>query len=164
MKYTLVFLGLFMVISACNKPDYPVFKEVRELKFKGLKKGSVKMIGEAVYYNPNSFGVDVVAMEMDVYLDGKDAGTITQNIKAEMLAESEFIIPLEIDIPLRTVFKGLGLKLGSIFKDKEVEIRVVGNILVDLIGGEIQIPFDEEDSYVFSSKNKGEEIEVEEAE
>ncbi len=159
MKYFILVLAATFLLAGCDGPASPEYVEIRNMKFKGIKNKNIKLVADAVFSNPNNFGVKITQMECDVFVDGKKSAFVQQELESTMPANSEFSVPLKIDVPVKKAFKGLGMAIGGIFKKKKALVRMTGFIRVKMAGVGMKIPFDYEEEYQVKLFGKGEDLE-----
>jgi len=148
MKLTYFFLfGICLSLFACDGPEYPEFVEMKNVKFKsvGFLNGlSITCKADAVFKNPNPVGAKVTEVNLDVTIDGKKVTTIKQEVSAKMPANSEFILPLNFDVPLKKAFPDLKSTLGNLLKSKKLNYQLEGTLKVGLGKVEVAVPVDYE--------------------
>jgi LEA14-like dessication related protein len=129
---TRILFGLIacILLSSCGKVLEPEFRRLTNFgvrKF-GLQESTIGF--NAVYFNPNNFGVSVKEAALDVYIDSVYLGKFTQPQSVDVANKAEFSIPLEATITLRNAMNlGLENKLG-----KEVMVRADGSVRVGKAG------------------------------
>jgi LEA14-like dessication related protein len=133
---------------ACQIPQKPEFQGLEDVEFRGaVLDGSLVLMAEAIFENPNGFGVDVTELEMDVFVDDRQAAHIRQTLAAIMPAGGRFAVPVEIDIPLETVYEDAGDLLSGLLSEKQVQIRLDGWIRVEAMGFRLTVPLSHEETY-----------------
>jgi LEA14-like dessication related protein len=143
----IVLLGLSLaVLSACARPEEPVFKTLDNVKFAGadLESSTILLTADAIFHNPNSIGLDVTGLELAVLLDGQQAATVTQGATASVGAQADFTLPLQVALPLKVVTEALqdegGSLLGGLLTGKKLDVNVDGWVRVKLGGVELKTP------------------------
>lgn len=145
MKLNTLLLLITIGFFACSSPEYPEFREMKNVKFKSFSLnngGSVTLNADAVFFNPNAIGANVTEVDLDMYIDDKKVTHIRQDVRAEMNANSEFTLPLDFSVPLKEVYKDLKPALGNVFKKRKVAYRMDGTLKVGLGSVEIAVPVD----------------------
>jgi LEA14-like dessication related protein len=77
-----------------------------------------------VYYNPNRFSMQLKRTDLDIFIDSNYVGHTTQQNQVTIPAQSEFNIPLTIDVNMSTIFQNA----LAAFLVKSVKVKVSGNI------------------------------------
>lgn len=145
MKFSSFLLILCILFSACSSPEYPEFREMKNVKFKSfsLNNGaSVTLKADAIFFNPNAIGANVTEVDLDMYVEDKKVTNIRQDVSAKMKANSEFTLPLDFNVPLKEVYKDLKPSLGNLLKKRKINYRMDGTLKVGLGNIEISIPVD----------------------
>jgi len=150
MKNYSFFLNMLALcmLASCAQPSSPEFKKMENVQFKSasfLNGPSVTLVGDAVFYNPNTLGAQVTEIDMDVIINGKKVTRVKQDVSANMQGQAEFILPLSFEIPLEEIFKDFKPTLGDIFKKRIIEYKLIGSIKVGLGNLELKVPVEYED-------------------
>lgn len=121
---------VFVLITGCGKVEEPKFRRLDSFGIKklGLQESTVGF--NAVYFNPNSFGVTVKEAALDVFIDSSYLGKFVQPAAVSVTDNAEFSIPLEGKISLQNA---LALNIQNLV-GKEVLIRADGAVKVGKAG------------------------------
>lgn len=146
-KISFLFLIIhILIIAACNAPQAPEFKNVENVKIAGFGGNSVTLTGDALFNNPNSFGLTITGADLDIFVDGDKVGHIDQVAKATVNAKSDFAVPLKTLLSLSESSKGLIGKALTVLGNKgKVKTKIKGTITVDALGIPIPIPVEHEE-------------------
>lgn len=129
---TLFVLSLLCIIllTACQKPQAFDYRSVKNVKLEklGFEKSTLAM--ELVYYNPNSFGVDLRKVDCDIYIDNHYLGKYKLDTLMHIQRKSEFVLPSRIQVDMQGIFKNV---LTVLF-NKEVLVNVKGTTRVGKAG------------------------------
>ena len=145
MKSSFIFLlfAITILFAACESPQQPVFKSLENVKFQSFSLadgGSVTLVGNALFHNPNSIGADVTAVDLDVYINGKMVTNVTQKVSASVNGNSDFKLPLNFKVPLQDVIKDFQFSINDIFKKKLIEYQLDGHIKAGMGGVQVKVP------------------------
>jgi LEA14-like dessication related protein len=102
---------------------------------------------DAIFYNPNSSRMRLKKINIEIFVDGKKAGTVDQELSSLIKAKSEFTIPLEVKLNLNEI--GLLDTLLSLFGGKTHEIRFTGEIKMKVNGWPVKAPLDFKQEFKF---------------
>lgn len=148
MKH-IVLLGLMaLFLAGCDAPQKPEFRRMESVKFTSVKfngPAAVIVSADAVFFNPNSIGATVTEVDVDLMIGDKKVTRIKQDVTTEMTGQSEFILPLTFDVPLKEVFDDIKPSINDIFQKRKVNYRLEGNIKVGLGSVEFKVPVTYED-------------------
>jgi LEA14-like dessication related protein len=101
----------------------------------------------AILFNPNKGSLRLKAIDLDIQLNEKSAAKIDQKLNALIKGNSEFTVPLEVQLQLKD--SGLLDTILSLFGGKKYDIRFVGKIKVTVGGFPVKIPVDHKDEIRF---------------
>lgn len=121
---------LLLLLASCGKMEEPEFRRVEGFKIKKLGILESTIGFSTTYYNPNNFGVTVKEAVLDMYLDSVYVGKFFQPAPVSVTSRSEFSIPLEGKVSLKT-FMGVDIK-G--LPGKEVYMQAKGSVRVGKAG------------------------------
>lgn len=133
-------LGSFMI--SCSNPEQPTFKSIQNVRFNSvsfIKPYSVTLNVDAIYHNSNRLGADIVEMDFDVFVNGKKATHIKQDVKATMPGRSDFTLPIQVKIPLEEVIKDL--KIKDLLNSKVIQYEMKGYLKMGLGDAVVKVPF-----------------------
>jgi LEA14-like dessication related protein len=133
------FLLVAFLAFSCQKPDEDiVLRHVKDVMADASSDPMLK--AEAVFYNPNKTSGKLKGIAVDIFVNGKKAGSIDKDYKIKIPARSEFSVPLEVKLNMKelgTVETLLGM-LGG----KKFDIRYQGNLRLLYHGVPIKVPVD----------------------
>jgi LEA14-like dessication related protein len=106
-----LFLGvLFLVFAStlfpsCGKVEKPRFRHLENFQVKkvGLQNAVVEF--DAMFFNPNRFGLNVKEAAFDIYVDSLYLGKFTQQKDVMVSSGTNFSIPLEGTLTWQQVLK-----------------------------------------------------------
>lgn len=79
-----------------------------------------------LYYNPNSYGLQLKRTDLDIYINDVYMGRTSQEYQVNIPKNDTFSIPIKIEVDMRNIFKnGLNLLLKN-----EVTVKVTGTVKV----------------------------------
>lgn len=142
------FLLVALFLASCNSPESPEFQKLENVKFKSAsftKNFNFTLTADAIFNNPNALGADLKGLDLEVFVNEKKVSDIKQKVTASIPGNSDFKLPLEIEVPLREVLKDIKPSLGEIFKKHEVVYLLKGTATVSVAGVEVDVPVDYED-------------------
>ena len=126
-------IGLIAVLIisflSCSGPENPpVFKGVNEIKTSKLSGTDLTLKAKAIFNNPNDSGLKLKKVGIDVFIEGNKVGHVTHIESVKIRPNSDFTVPLNIDVNL----KELGLINGifGMLTGKKMKAEFIGNISV----------------------------------
>lgn len=133
------FLITALFISGCQKPEEDiVLKQVRDVVADATSDPMLK--AQAIFYNPNNASGKLKGIAVDIFVNGKKAGSINKDYKIKIPAKSEFSVPLEVKLNMKelgTVETLLGM-LGA----RKFDVRYQGNLRLTYHGVPLKVPVD----------------------
>ncbi|HEX7014151.1 MAG TPA: LEA type 2 family protein [Cyclobacteriaceae bacterium] len=132
---------VFFSAVSCGPKEDIQFRQIRDVVVDGSGKPMLK--AKAVFYNPNDLRMKLRSLAVDIFVDGKKAAKIDQDLKMEIPARSEFIVPLEVtlaaeDLSLLDTVLGM---LGG----RKMEVHYKGALRLNYRGMPLRVPVDYKD-------------------
>jgi LEA14-like dessication related protein len=138
-----IFMAAF-ALAACTPPEDVKLVRVENLQLQNGAKGPV-LVGNAVFFNPNRARLKLREANIEVTVDNKRAATIDQRLSALAKGNSEFTVPLEVQLNLKDF--GLADALQGLFGSKKYQVRYVGYLRVTVNGLPLKIPVDHREEF-----------------
>lgn len=129
-----------LIFCSCQKPKDFEYRDIRNIKIQQLGLDKTNLTIDLVYYNPNSFGVNLKKINCDVYIDKNYLGNFKLDTSMHISKQSEFAITTNMIVNMQSIYKNA---LSSLFGN-EVLISVNGSAKVGRAGIFINIPFNYE--------------------
>lgn len=150
-RFTLILsFFVFAIITACSGPKDPTFEQLENIKLKSFTRTKVVLTGDIILNNPNPFSCQLKKLDLEVFSDNNIKLTeIEQTLNTEMLAKSDFAIPVEIRFsPTKLMDDGEGLlsSLFSALEEKEVDLIYKGKCEVEVMKVNIEVPIEFEEA------------------
>lgn len=125
-----VLISLLVFMSSCRAPKDLEFREYNSVSLENMGFTSSTLKMNLVYYNPNSFGLELKRTELDIYVDSTFLGHSSQELQVAIPRRDIFTIPLIVNLDMKNLLKN---GLTTLF-NKEVLVRAVGNVKVGKAG------------------------------
>jgi LEA14-like dessication related protein len=126
LKTILAFLLLTILFSSC-KISAPTVKSLEKVNFQRSGSTGFKAGTEAVIHNPNTVRIKLKDMNIVASINGKPIATIGKVEPILIKRNSDFSIPLTIEVnSLESVFSDFK-SLLNLFS-KEVDLEIKGNV------------------------------------
>jgi len=138
MRPILIVLSLLTVFG-CVPKEQVVFKQAKNIRLEAGNKDPM-LKADMVFFNPNKTKMKLKKMSFDVLVNDKKAGYVDQTLNQMIAGDSDFTIPLEVQLDLKEL--GLLDTIVSLFGGKKYEVRVVGKIRGSVHGVTMNIPVD----------------------
>ena len=141
-KVIFTLLIALVALSACRTGNVrePEFRDISNVRLVDVGVLSSTAALDLIYYNPNSFGVQLSEARGDVYIDDAYLGRFTLEDQVQVGKRSEFIVPALIKIDMIGAIKNQ----RDILKKKDVKLRIDGIARVKKAGFSKEIPINYE--------------------
>jgi LEA14-like dessication related protein len=135
---------LFVVValSGCQRPKEDIV--LRQIKDVVVDASSDPMLkANAIFYNPNSMRGKLKKIKVDVFLNGKKAASVDQELKTVIPANDEFTVPIEVKLAIKEL--GFMDTLFGMIGGKTFEVRYEGALKLSYHGVPINVPVNYKD-------------------
>lgn len=133
---------VLVLLVSCKTANIkePEYREIRDVRLKdvGLFKTTAGL--DIVYYNPNSFGVQINDAAGDVYIDNILLGRFDLDDKVEVKKRREFVVPALLKINNLSALTNH----RDIWNKKQAKIRIEGKARVKKSGFSTEVPINNE--------------------
>jgi LEA14-like dessication related protein len=139
-------LFLLLVLSGllfqCQKPDEDiVLRRIKDVVVDATTDPMLK--ANAVFYNPNKVRGRIKKVKVDIYVNGKKAGSVDQNFKLVVPSQAEFTVPIEVKLAMKEL--GFMDTVLGLIGGKKYEVRYEGFLKLSYHGIPIKVPVDYKD-------------------
>lgn len=133
---TLLISSIFFVSCSTSNVKEPEYRDVRNIHLVELGVLQSTAGIDLVFYNPNSFGVQLSEAWGDVYIDNAYVGKFTLDEKVQVKKKSDFVVPALLKVDMIGVLKNH----KDLYKKKEALIKIDGFARVKKTGFSKEIP------------------------
>ncbi|HMO63183.1 MAG TPA: LEA type 2 family protein [Ferruginibacter sp.] len=144
-KPALLLACISFLLCCCSTPKELEYRDFRNFTIQKISFASTKVRMELIYYNPNSFGLQLKQTELDIYLNGHYLGHTVQEHQVTMPRKMDFAIPIQVDADMKNLVKN-GLTL---LFNKTVTVKVTGKIKAGKANVFMNIPVNYEGQHSF---------------
>lgn len=134
-RYGFVLLVLLTLVSCKPKEDVQL-RQIRDIIVDATTEPLLR--ANAILYNPNNLRMTVKKIDMEVFVDGKKAAIIDQQMKIKVPANAEFTVPLEVKLNMKEI--GLLDAVFAVIGGKRMQIQYKGSIRLQYKGIPINVP------------------------
>ncbi len=134
---------LALVVTGCLPKDAVELREVKNVMM--IPGATPTLAGDAVFFNPNSSRMKLRQIKVDIYVDGKKSATVDNDLNIVAKPNSEFTIPLKVQLQAQDL--GLLQTLKGLFGGKKYEIKYLGHLKVNVNGFPVRIPIDHTEEF-----------------
>jgi len=130
--------SILFFLNSCHGIKELEFKEYKNFKLEkaGFSKSTISV--DLVYYNPNTFGLELKKTDLDIYINDNLLGHSVQEVQVNIPKKQQFTLPLKIDVDMKNILKN---SLTTLL-NKEVTIKATGKIKVGKANLYKTLPFE----------------------
>jgi LEA14-like dessication related protein len=140
--FLLLMISACLVLTGCELPkEQIVLKQIRDVVVDATTDPLLK--ANAIFYNPNDARGKLKKIKVDIYINGKKAGEIDQDLKTLIPAKSNFTVPIEVKLSLKEF--GVLDTIFSMLGGKKFEVHYQGSLRLTYHGVPIRVPVDYKD-------------------
>lgn len=144
ISFIKILLGLVWVsvLAGCEKPDQDIeLRAIRDVVVDATS--SPRLKANAIFYNPNNVRGRLKKINVEIFVNGKKAAYVKQDLKTKIPAAGEFTVPLEVDLALQEI--GVLGTLLNMVGGKKFEVHYVGSLRLNYNGIPVKVPVDYKD-------------------
>ena len=140
--YISLFILLNVVITGCKRPKEDiVLRQIKDVVVDATSDPMLK--ANAIFYNPNSMRGKLKKIKVDIFLNGKKAASVDQELKTTIPANDEFTVPIEVKLAIKEL--GFMDTLLGMIGGKTFEVRYEGALKLSYHGVPINVPVNYKD-------------------
>lgn len=142
-----VFIGLLLsfFVTSCTVTEDVTFNKVESINLVGISEGSLNLVAQVSFNNPNDYSVTIKSIDCDVYVDEKKVSELHQKVSKVMPSKNDFSLPIDVEIPTETFKNDIKSILSGFIKRQKTVIKLEGELEGelegDLIGISFSVPF-----------------------
>ena len=138
----LITLLLVFLLQACQRPKEDiVLRQIKDVVADATSDPLLK--AQAIFYNPNKIRGKLKHISVDIYVNGKKAGSVKKDYKILIPSQGEFTVPLEVNLNIKEL--GLLDTVLGMIGGKKFEVRYDGYLRLLYRGVPIKVPIDYKD-------------------
>lgn len=133
MRYykALAFIILLSYIpTTISVEESPYFVKMKDVKLKSLSFSELNITSQAVFFNTYNAKAKLTEVSVDIYVENKFIGTVTQNEDVDIPKKSAFDIPINIVTKTSSSLGSIFWQGGRMVFGKTVEIKFEGYIKI----------------------------------
>lgn len=131
----IVILGLITIGCKAPKEDI-VLRQIRDVVVDATSDPMLK--ANAIFYNPNSMRGKLKKIDVDIFVNGKKAASVNQQLKTVIPANNEFSVPIEVKLAMKEL--GFMDTVLGMIGGKKFEVRYEGSLKLTYHGFPINVP------------------------
>ncbi|MES1225149.1 MAG: LEA type 2 family protein [Bacteroidota bacterium] len=127
---------VILVFCSCNKPLNPEFRGIESITLNKIGVNESLVSGNARFYNPNSFHLELKHADVNIYLNDRLSGHCIIDSTIQVPRLDSFYVPFSFAIDPRTIFSNALQMLLS----RQVKITGDGMVRLKKSGFGVSIP------------------------
>lgn len=137
----MVFIVMILLLQGCTPKEEIVLRQIKDVVVDASSEPKLK--ADAIFYNPNKVKMKLKKIKVDIFVNGKKSGEVDQDLKTQIPAQGEFIVPLEVKLALKEM--GLLDTIFGMIGGKKFDVHYKGYLKLNYQGVPIRIPVDYKD-------------------
>ena len=130
-------LLLIVFVTGCKGPKEDiVLRNIRDVVVDASSEPMLK--ANAIFYNPNNMRGKLKKINVAIFVNGKKAATVDQELKTSIPANAEFTVPLEVKLAIKEL--GFVDTLLGVVGGKKFDVRYEGFLRLSYHGVPIRVP------------------------
>jgi LEA14-like dessication related protein len=131
-----------VLLGACKRPKEDiVLRQIKDIVVDATSDPMLK--ANAIFYNPNSMRGKLRRINVDIFVNGKKAASVNQDLKTTIPANNEFSVPIEVKLAIKEL--GFMDTLLGMIGGKKFEVRYEGSLKLSYHGFPINVPVNYKD-------------------
>jgi LEA14-like dessication related protein len=131
-----------VLLAGCKRPKEDiVLRQIKDIVVDATSDPMLK--ANAIFYNPNSMRGKLRRINVDIFVNGKKAASVNQDLKTIIPANNEFSVPIEVKLAIKEL--GFMDTLLGMIGGKKFEVRYEGSLKLSYHGFPINVPVNYKD-------------------
>jgi|SRR5688572_9981680 len=142
LNHVLPLIILTFMVTACQRPKEDiVLRQIKDIVVDATTDPMLR--ANAIFYNPNAMRGKLRRINVDIFVNGKKAASVNQELKTVIPAKSEFVVPIEVKLAIKEL--GFMDTLLGMIGGKKFEVRYEGSLKLSYHGFPINVPVNYKD-------------------
>ena len=134
-----MFVAALALLQGCERPSEDiVLRQIKDVVADATSDPVLK--AEAIFYNPNTMRGKLKHIDIDIYVNGKKAGSVKKDYHIKIPSQGEFSVPIEIKLNIKE-FGLLDTILGMV-GGKKFDVQYQGKLRLSYHGIPVKVPVD----------------------
>jgi hypothetical protein len=128
--------SLVLLISCQRPKEEIVLRQIKDVVVDATSDPLLK--ANAIFFNPNDVRGKLKRINVDIFVNGKKAASVNQELKTVIPAKAEFTVPLEVKLAIKEL--GFMDTLLGVIGGKTFEVRYEGFLKLTYHGFPLNVP------------------------
>ena len=140
-------VALFFSLLGCHTRFKPLeYRKLDNFKVEIISLKKIVVKTDLVLRNPNSFGVDLMNSDFNIYINDRILGNSKQIEPIRVNRISEFLVPLEVEVETGKVNLSFLKGMWDNMQNGKVKITIVGNCHIRKMAIPFSLPINYSDT------------------
>lgn len=136
ININLLLFSLILMISCQRPKEDIVLRQIKDVVVDASSDPVLK--ANAIFFNPNNVRGKLKRINVDIFVNGKKAASVNQELKTLIPSNAEFSVPLEVKLAIKEL--GFMDTLLGVIGGKTFEVRYEGTLKLTYHGFPINVP------------------------
>ena len=133
---------LTVIVAGCKRPKEDiVLRQIKDVVVDATTEPVLK--ANAIFYNPNAMRGKLKKIDVNIFVNGKKAASVNQQLKTVIPTNAEFTVPIEVKLSIKEL--GFMDTLLGMIGGKKFEVRYEGALKLSYHGVPINVPVNYKD-------------------
>jgi LEA14-like dessication related protein len=126
-----------LFLAGCQRPKEDiVLRQIKDIVVDATTDPMLK--ANAVFHNPNAVRGKLKRINVDIFVNGKKAASVNQELKTVIPANNDFTVPIEVKLAIKEL--GFMDTILGMIGGKKFEVRYEGSLKLSYHGFPINVP------------------------
>lgn len=136
LSHIYLLFSLVLLISCQRPKEEIVLRQIKDVVVDATSEPLLK--ANAIFFNPNDVRGKLKRINVDIFVNGKKAASVNQELKTLIPANAEFTVPLEVKLAIKEL--GFMDTLLGVIGGKTFEVRYEGFLKLTYHGFPLNVP------------------------
>lgn len=141
LRHISILLIALMTLSCTAPKDEIVLRQIKDVVVDSGS--SPKLKARAILFNPNDTRITLKKIDVEIFIAGKKAGAVNQDLKLVIPPKDEFFIDLEVLLSLKEI--NLVDAIFGVLGTKKLQVEYKGYLKISYHGFPMKVPVDYKD-------------------
>jgi LEA14-like dessication related protein len=136
LSHIYLLFSMLLLISCQRPKEEIVLRQIKDVVVDATSEPLLK--ANAIFFNPNDVRGKLKRINVDIFVNGKKAASVNQELKTLIPANAEFTVPLEVKLAIKEL--GFMDTLLGVIGGKTFEVRYEGFLKLTYHGFPLNVP------------------------
>jgi len=144
--FLLILIGT--LILSCQTIEESILYSFTPIAIDKINTTKIILSGKTKYYNSNPLGAKLDEIYLNVFANDVSVSTVTQDLDIDIKANSNFGVPIEINIPVKSILDKRNVLPGGLVNaitQRKIKLKHSGIATVNFAKLELSLPIEKEE-------------------